>query len=55
MRDIDVGMMAGAGMDPRRGIFPPFWKADIDGLDTALERMEAWRKSTASASPRRGC
>ncbi len=40
VRDIDVGMMAGAGMDPRRGIFPPFWKADIDGLDTALERME---------------
>jgi len=32
--------MAGAGMDPRRGIFPPFWKADIDGLDTSLERME---------------
>jgi enoyl-CoA hydratase/3-hydroxyacyl-CoA dehydrogenase len=41
VRDIDVGMMAGAGMDPRRGIFPPFWKADLDGLDTALERMEA--------------
>ncbi len=40
VRDIDVGLMAGAGMDPRRGIFPPFWKADIDGLDTALERME---------------
>jgi enoyl-CoA hydratase/3-hydroxyacyl-CoA dehydrogenase len=40
MRDIDVGMMAGAGMDPRRGIFPPFWKADLDGLDNALERME---------------
>jgi enoyl-CoA hydratase / 3-hydroxyacyl-CoA dehydrogenase len=40
MRDIDVGMMAGAGMDPRRGIFPPFWKADLDGLDTVLERME---------------
>ncbi|MGH2982622.1 MAG: enoyl-CoA hydratase-related protein, partial [Solirubrobacterales bacterium] len=40
VRDIDVGLMAGAGMDPRRGIFPPFWKADLDGLDTALERME---------------
>jgi enoyl-CoA hydratase/3-hydroxyacyl-CoA dehydrogenase len=40
MRDIDVGMMAGAGMDPRRGVFPPFWKADIEGLDTALEKME---------------
>jgi enoyl-CoA hydratase / 3-hydroxyacyl-CoA dehydrogenase len=40
LRDIDVGMMAGAGMDPRRGIFPPFWKADLDGLDKMLERME---------------
>ena len=40
VRDIDVGMMAGAGLDPRRGLFPPFWKADIDGLDVALERME---------------
>jgi enoyl-CoA hydratase/3-hydroxyacyl-CoA dehydrogenase len=41
VRDIDVGMMAGAGLDPRRGLFPPFWKADIDGLDVTLEKMEA--------------
>ncbi len=41
VRDIDVGMMAGAGLDPRRGLFPPFWKADLDGLDTALEKMES--------------
>ena len=41
VRDIDVGMMAGAGMDPRRGLFPPFWKADLEGLDTMLERIEA--------------
>ncbi|MGK2956146.1 MAG: enoyl-CoA hydratase-related protein [Solirubrobacterales bacterium] len=41
VRDIDVGMMAGAGLDPRRGLFPPFWKADIDGLDKALEKIEA--------------
>jgi enoyl-CoA hydratase / 3-hydroxyacyl-CoA dehydrogenase len=40
VRDIDVGMMTGAGLDPRRGLFPPFWKADIDGMDVALERME---------------
>jgi enoyl-CoA hydratase/3-hydroxyacyl-CoA dehydrogenase len=40
-RDIDVGMMAGAGMDPRRGIFPPFMKADLLGLDVALEKLEA--------------
>ncbi len=41
VRDIDVGMMAGAGLDPRRGLFPPFWKADIDGVDKALEKIEA--------------
>jgi len=40
-RDIDFGMMAGAGLDPRRGLLPPFMKADVDGLDTILERMEA--------------
>jgi enoyl-CoA hydratase/3-hydroxyacyl-CoA dehydrogenase len=40
VRDIDVGMMAGAGLDPRRGLLPPFWKADVEGLDTALERIE---------------
>lgn len=40
VRDIDVGMMAGTGMDPRRGILPPFWRADVDGLDSVLEEME---------------
>ena len=39
-RDIDFGMMAGAGLDPRRGLFPPFMKADIEGLDAVLERLE---------------
>jgi enoyl-CoA hydratase/3-hydroxyacyl-CoA dehydrogenase len=39
-RDIDVGMMTGAGLDPRRGLLPPFMKADADGLDTVLERLE---------------
>ncbi|HTW41778.1 MAG TPA: 3-hydroxyacyl-CoA dehydrogenase NAD-binding domain-containing protein [Solirubrobacteraceae bacterium] len=39
-RDIDFGMMAGAGLDPRRGLMPPFMKADSEGLDTLLERME---------------
>ena len=24
VRDIDLGMMAGAGLDPRRGLLPPF-------------------------------
>jgi enoyl-CoA hydratase/3-hydroxyacyl-CoA dehydrogenase len=40
VRDIDLGMMAGAGMDPRKGLLPPFWKADVTGLDKALETME---------------
>jgi enoyl-CoA hydratase/3-hydroxyacyl-CoA dehydrogenase len=33
-------MMAGAGLDPRRGLLPPFMKADSEGLDTVLERLE---------------
>ncbi len=39
-RDIDFGMMAGAGLDPRRGLMPPFMKADAEGLDSMLERLE---------------
>jgi enoyl-CoA hydratase / 3-hydroxyacyl-CoA dehydrogenase len=39
-RDIDFGMMAGAGLDPRRGLLPPFMKADVEGLDEILERLE---------------
>jgi enoyl-CoA hydratase/3-hydroxyacyl-CoA dehydrogenase len=39
-RAIDVGMMAGAGMDPRRGILPPLLWADITGLDVVLEQLE---------------
>ena len=40
VREIDLGMMAGAGMDPRRGIFPPFMGADLMGLDVVLEKLE---------------
>src|SRR3989440_3985018 len=40
-RDIDFGMMAGAGLDPRRGLLPPFLRADTEGLDTLLERLES--------------
>jgi 3-hydroxyacyl-CoA dehydrogenase len=40
-RDIDFGMMAGAGLDPRRGLMPPFMKADVEGLDSVLERLKA--------------
>ena len=45
MREIDLGMMAGAGLDPRRGLFPPFWKADLEGLDTMLEKLEKYEES----------
>jgi enoyl-CoA hydratase/3-hydroxyacyl-CoA dehydrogenase len=40
VRDVDLGMMGGAGLDPRRGLLPPFWKADVEGLDKMLEAME---------------
>jgi len=40
VRDVDLGMMAGAGLDPRKGLLPPFWKADVEGLGTVLETME---------------
>jgi enoyl-CoA hydratase/3-hydroxyacyl-CoA dehydrogenase len=43
-RDIDFGMMAGAGLDPRRGLLPPFMRADSEGLDVVLERMENARE-----------
>jgi enoyl-CoA hydratase/3-hydroxyacyl-CoA dehydrogenase len=43
-RDIDFGLMAGAGLDPRRGLMPPFMKADAEGLDSILERMESARE-----------
>ena len=36
MKDIDLGMMAGAGIVP-----PPFARADQLGLDVVLERLEA--------------
>jgi enoyl-CoA hydratase / 3-hydroxyacyl-CoA dehydrogenase len=44
-RDIDFGLMAGAGLDPRRGLLPPFMKADVEGLDTILERLENAREN----------
>jgi enoyl-CoA hydratase/3-hydroxyacyl-CoA dehydrogenase len=40
VRDIDVGMMTGSGLDPRKGLLPPFWKADVEGLDKILEKIE---------------
>jgi enoyl-CoA hydratase/3-hydroxyacyl-CoA dehydrogenase len=40
VRDIDLGMMAGAGLDPMKGLLPPFWRADVEGLDKALEQLE---------------
>jgi enoyl-CoA hydratase/3-hydroxyacyl-CoA dehydrogenase len=44
VREIDLGLMAGAGLDPRRGLLPPFMRADADGLDVVLERLEAARE-----------
>jgi len=45
IREIDLGLMAGAGLDPRRGLFPPFWKADLEGLDVILEKLERYSES----------
>jgi enoyl-CoA hydratase/3-hydroxyacyl-CoA dehydrogenase len=45
VREIDLGLMAGAGLDPGRGLFPPFWKADLEGLDTMLEKLEKYSES----------
>jgi enoyl-CoA hydratase / 3-hydroxyacyl-CoA dehydrogenase len=41
-------------MDPRRGIFPPFMKADLEGLDTTYEKLErlAEEKGERFAPPR---
>src|SRR3954452_4563808 len=40
-RAVDLGPMAGAGLDPRRGLLPPFMRADVTGLDVVLEGLEA--------------
>ena len=52
-RDIDFGMMAGAGLDPRRGLLPPFMKADSEGLDDGAradgERAGAPRRALLAA------
>ena len=53
VREIDLGMMAGAGLDPRRGLFPPFWKADLEGLDASSRSSRLRGRPTASASRRR--
>src|SRR4051794_773796 len=39
-RAVDLGLMAGAGLDIRRGLFPPLMKADLTGLDVVLEQLE---------------
>ncbi|HSD81670.1 MAG TPA: enoyl-CoA hydratase-related protein, partial [Solirubrobacteraceae bacterium] len=41
VRAIDTGMMAGAGLDPRRGLLPPFLRADVLGLDVVVRKLEA--------------
>ncbi len=53
-RDIDFGMIGGAGMDPRRGLLPPFMRADSRGPRQRSRGARARRASaTASASRRR--
>ena len=45
VRDVDLGMAAGTGLDPKRGILPPLLKCDEEGLDVILERFEEARGS----------
>jgi enoyl-CoA hydratase/3-hydroxyacyl-CoA dehydrogenase len=40
VRDADLAMMTGSGLDPRKGLLPPFWRADVEGLDKVLEQLE---------------
>ncbi len=56
-RDIDFGMMAGAGLDPRRGLMPPFMKRRRGGPRHGPRAPgERPASATASASPRpRSC
>ena len=51
VRDIDLGMMAGAGMDPRRGIFPPFMGADMMGLDRCSRSSSGAREHGERFAP----
>ena len=55
VRDIDVGMMAGSGLDPRKGLLPPFWRADVEGLDDAIRvpRSSVHRGLEAASYTRR--
>ncbi len=52
VRDIDLGMMAGAGLDPRRGLFPPFWEPTCTGSTRCWRSSRRRRPSTATASRR---
>src|SRR5262249_37464531 len=36
---------AGAGRPRGGGLCPPFWKADLEGLDTILEKLERFEES----------
>ena len=48
-RDIDFGMMAGAGLDPRRGLLPPFMGADVAGLDVDARAPRGRRRAPRRA------
>ena len=64
-RDIDFGMMAGAGLDPRRGLLPPFMerrqrgprhgaRADGERAGALRRALRAARRSCAAWSRRAG-
>ena len=48
VRDIDLGMMAGAGLIP-----PPFARADQTGLDDVLAALERRDGASGASSSRR--
>ena len=43
VRDIDLGMMAGAGLDPRRGLLPAVLEGRRRGPRRMLEKLEQLR------------
>ena len=51
VREIDLGPDGRRRVDPRRGLFPPFWKADLEGLDVMLEKIERYGGAARRAVP----
>ena len=53
VREIDLGMMAGAGLDPRRGLFPRSGRPTSRASTRCSRSSRSTRSPTASASRRR--